>query len=99
MQPCTILYVEDEADDIFFLERAFQIACSPHALKAVADGQKAIDYLAGEGPFDDRANYPLPALILLDINLPGRPGLEVLEWIRQQSHFKSVPVLMFTSSS
>lgn len=95
----TILYAEDEEDDVFFLERALQIAGLPHALKAVVDGEQAVEYLAGTGHFGDRASHPLPALILLDINMPKKTGFEVLEWIRQQPRFKSLPVLMFTSSS
>jgi len=94
-----ILYAEDEENDVFFLRRAFKLAGSPHTLSAVPDGEQAIQYLAGEGPFADRTIHPLPALILLDIKMPRKSGLEVLEWIRQQPHFKSLPVLMFTSSS
>ncbi len=93
-----ILYAEDEENDVFFLERAFQIARSSHTLNAVPDGEQAIQYLAG-GPFADRTSHPLPALILLDIKMPRKSGLEVLEWIRKQPHLKSLPVLMFTSSS
>ena len=66
---------------------------------AVVDGEQALEYLAGTGPFVDRARYPLPDLILLDINMPKKSGFEVLESIRQQPRFKSLPVLMFTSSS
>ncbi len=94
-----ILYAEDEENDVFFLERAFKIAGLPHSLCVVADGEEAIQYLAGVGPFANRTCHPLPALLLLDINMPKRTGLEVLEWLRQQSHFKSMPVLMFPSSS
>jgi CheY-like chemotaxis protein len=94
-----ILYAEDEENDVFFLELAFKIAGSPHSLCVVADGEQAIQYLAGVGPFANRARHPFPALLLLDINMPKRTGLEVLEWLRQQPRFKSMPVLMFTSSS
>lgn len=99
MSPCAILYAEDEPNDILFLELAFKRTRSPHTLRAVPDGQQAMDYLGGKTPFDDRLRYPLPALILLDINMPKKNGLEVLEWIRQQSHFTSLPVLMLTSST
>jgi len=94
-----ILYAEDEENDILFLQIAFERAGSPHTLHAVTDGAQALEYLAGEGPFSDRSRHPLPALVLLDINMPKKTGLEVLEWIRQQSGFKSLPVLMLTSSS
>ena len=93
-----ILYAEDEPNDIFFVERALQLAGSLHTLKAVPDGEQAIDYLAGEGPFADRLLHPLPALVLLDINMPKKSGLEVLQWIRQQPQFKSLPAVMLTSS-
>jgi CheY-like chemotaxis protein len=65
----------------------------------VPDGQEAVAYLSGSGRFADRELCPLPALILLDINMPKKSGFEVLEWIRRQPNLKSVPVLMFTSSS
>ena len=96
--PCTILYAEDEENDVFFLENAFQKAGSPHSLKAVPDGAQALEYLVGDGPFADRLRYPLPALILLDINMPKKSGLEVLAWLRRQAPFKSLPVVMLTSS-
>jgi len=95
----TILYAEDEENDIVFLELAFKRAGSPHTLQAVPDGEEAIEYLGGEGAFADRTRHPLPALVLLDINMPKQTGLEVLEWIRQQSRFKSLPVLILTSST
>ena len=93
-----ILYAEDEKNDIFFLEHAFQSPASPYSLNAVPDGEQAIDYLAGKGRFADRARHPFPALVLLDINMPKKSGLEVLKWIRQQPSFKSLSVVMLTSS-
>ena len=94
-----VLYAEDEENDIIFLELAFESAGSPHTLKAVPDGAQAIEYLAGERSFADRMRHPVPALVLLDINMPKKNGLEVLQWIRQQPQFKSLPVLILTSSS
>jgi CheY-like chemotaxis protein len=97
--PGCILYAEDEEHDVFFFEQALETISSPYKLTAVPNGEQVIDYLSGKGAFADRSRHPLPALILLDINMPRKTGLEVLEWIRQQPHFKSLPVLMFTSSS
>jgi CheY-like chemotaxis protein len=94
-----ILYAEDEENDVFFLQYAFEAAGSCHTLKAVPDGEEAIEYLAGQGPFADRKRHPLPVLVLLDINMPKKSGLEVLKWIREQPPLKSLPVLMLTSSS
>jgi CheY-like chemotaxis protein len=99
MESRSILYVEDEEDDVFFLKIAFQKAGSPHTLTELPDGEQAIEYLAGKGPFADRACHPLPILVLLDINIPKKSGLEVLEWIREQPCFETLPVLMLTSSS
>src|ERR1041385_5112149 len=94
-----ILYAEDEENDVFFLNYAFEAAGLSYTVKAVPDGAQAIEYLAGEGPFADRGCHPVPALVLLDINMPKKSGLEVLEWMRRQQRFKSLPVLILTSSS
>ena len=93
-----ILHAEDDENDVFFLNLAFQDLGSPHTLQSVPDGEQAIDYLEGTGIFADRANYPLPAFVILDLNMPKKTGLEVLEWIRLQPQFKSLPVVMLTSS-
>ena len=61
-------------------------------------GKQAKEYLAGNGPFSDRRQHPLPGLLLLDLNLPYWSGLEVLGWIRQQPRLRWLPVVIFTSS-
>jgi CheY-like chemotaxis protein len=94
----TVFLVEDNEDDIFFLKMACQRSGIPHAFKFVMDGDTAIDYLAGNGPYANRTDHPVPDLIFLDIKLPGRNGHEILEWLRNQPGLKSVPVVMLTSS-
>jgi CheY-like chemotaxis protein len=94
----TILIVEDNPDDVLLLERAFRKANLVNPLRVVGDGQAAIDYLAGAPPYGDRAAYPMPALVLLDLKLPKRSGHEVLDWIRAQPGLRRLPVAMLTSS-
>jgi CheY-like chemotaxis protein len=96
--PRPILIVEDNVDDLFLLKRAFRLAGISNQLCYAEDGQRAIDYLQGTGPFGDRDAYPLPALVLLDLKLPTKHGFEVLAWIRQQPSFKRVIIVVLTSS-
>jgi len=93
-----MLYVEDEKSDVLLLRVAFSHARLTNPVHIAVDGAQAIDYLAGNGPFADRSQHPLPALVLLDLNLPKKSGFEVLSWIRQQPQFASLPVVIYTSS-
>ncbi|YAF99181.1 MAG: response regulator (plasmid) [Nodularia sp. CChRGM 3473] len=94
----TILLVEDNTNEVFLIERAFRKANIGNQLKVVGDGEIAIHYLAGKDVYSDRHAYPLPMLMLLDLNLPRKSGLEVLEWLRQQPGIKRLPVIALTSS-
>ena len=94
----SILHVEDRPEDVFLLQYAFNRANIKNLVQVAEDGQKAIDYLAGAGKFADRKQFPLPCLVLLDLKLPYKMGLEVLEWIRQQPTLKSLIVVIFSSS-
>jgi CheY-like chemotaxis protein len=94
----TILVVEDTEDDVFFLKRALKAASIGNPVQVVDDGQKAIDYLSGLGPYADRDAYPLPFLVLLDLKLPLVMGLDVLKWIRERREFDPVLVAVLTSS-
>ena len=97
--PSAILIVEDSPDDLFFLQRSFEIAGIRSILRSVEDGQQAMDYLQGSGPFADRTAYPLPSLVLLDLKLPLKHGFEVLAWLRQQPLLRGIVVVVLTSSS
>jgi CheY-like chemotaxis protein len=94
-----VLHVEDEPTDRIILSAAFKKAAPQVLLQSVTDGEQAIAYLSGQGEFENRALHPMPLLLLLDIKLPRKSGLEVLEWIRQQPELRTMPVLMLTSSS
>ena len=94
-----ILLIEDDQNDVFFIQYAFEAATITNPLQVVVDGQQAIDYLAGAGRFTDRARFPFPSLVLLDLKLPVKMGMEVLKWIHQQPSMRNLLVLILTSSS
>jgi CheY-like chemotaxis protein len=93
-----ILLVEDNPDDELFARRAFAKVCPEVRLIPARDGEIAIDYLAGRGEYQDRSRYPIPDLILLDLKLPRRSGLEVLQWLRHESELRDLGVVVLTSS-
>lgn len=94
----TILMVEDDPNDILLTQRAFMQASLVNPLRIVRDGQEAMDYLGGHDQYADRSRYPLPSLILLDLKLPKKSGLEVLEFLRAQPALRQTPVIVLTSS-
>lgn len=98
MNNTCILQVEDEANDVFLLQRAFVQAGITNPVQVATDGQMAIDYLGGRGRFSDRAKFPLPGLILLDLKLPRRSGREVLEWLHAQPTLSKTVIIVFTSA-
>jgi CheY-like chemotaxis protein len=93
-----ILLIEDDPNDQVLIRRAFTKAKLMNPLHMVDDGDAAVDYLAGDGQYADRQLHPLPTLILLDLKLPRRSGLEVLEWLRAQPSCRRTPVVVLTSS-
>jgi CheY-like chemotaxis protein len=94
-----ILLVEDQPTDVLLLRRAFSRANAATVLQTVEDGDAAVAYLSGEGEYADRRKHPFPHLLLLDLKLPRRSGLEVLDWVRQHAEFHRLPAVMLTSSS
>jgi len=94
----TILIVEDNATDVMLIRRALAKSNIANPVHVVVDGDRAVAYLSGLDGYDDRAQFPLPALVLLDLKLPRRSGLEVLEWLRGQDGLRRLPVVMLTSS-
>lgn len=94
-----ILLVEDDDDDERLMRHALNEAGVPNAMIRVADGQKAIDYLAGIGSYSDRSAFPIPFLILLDLHLPSKSGLDVLEWIHGRPEFRSLVVILLLASA
>lgn len=94
-----VLLVEDLEDDILLIRRALRRSRVSIPLQVVRTGEEAIAYLSGEGKYENRAEYPLPTLVLLDLQLPGINGYDVLAWIRQQDGIRGLPVVVLTSSN
>jgi len=94
----TILLAEDNEDHVILIKRAFDKANLLNPLQVVRDGAQAIDYLRGMGPYADRAEYPFPALMLLDLKMPNCDGFDVLQWIRDNKNLTPLRVVVLTTS-
>ncbi len=93
-----ILLAEDREDDVILVRRAFEKAKVLNPMHVVRNGAEAIAYLKGEGKYSNRAEYPLPELLLLDLKMPGTDGFDVLKWMRQQPGLQAMRVVVLTSS-
>ena len=98
MTGCQILYVEDDESDLTVLQHAFRLAHVEIPLSHVSDGQAAVEYLTGHGIYHDRARFPFPNLLLVDVKMPRMGGLELLQWVRVRPEFAGLVIIMFSSS-
>ena len=98
-QDCVILLADDDPNDVLLVQRAFQKLNLANPLQVVRDGEEAVDFLSGHLQYADRERFPLPVLLLLDLKMPRKSGFEVLQWLRQQSRLKRLPVVVLTSSN
>jgi two-component system response regulator len=94
-----ILLVEDNPDDVELTRIAFAEAGSGHVIRVMSDGAQAVDYLLGRGEHAGRDANGLPALVLLDLNLPKLNGREVLQAIRENPATRALPVVVLTTSA
>lgn len=95
VSPIEILLIEDNPGDVILTREAFERLKIQNVLHVVADGQEALDYLKRRPPYETATK---PQLILLDLNLPGVDGREVLEEIKRDEALKAIPVVVMTSS-
>jgi CheY-like chemotaxis protein len=79
-----ILLVDDSEDDRLLLRRGLKRFTEVRIVGEAEDGQVAINYLSGMGDFSDRDRFPLPDTMVLDLNMPGLNGFDVLEWLQEQ---------------
>jgi CheY-like chemotaxis protein len=93
--PVDVLLVEDDEGDVLMTREAFDYYKVRNPLHVVSDGEQALQFLRQTGPF---ADAPRPGLILLDVNLPRRSGLEVLDEVKRDPELLRIPVVMLTTS-
>jgi CheY-like chemotaxis protein len=89
-QPITVLIIDDDEDDRFFMEQAFKTDSPATQLYLAPDGQQALDLLS--------LAQPLPDVVILDLNMPGLNGFEVLERLKQSMQYQHIPVVILTTS-
>jgi CheY-like chemotaxis protein len=94
-----ILLVEDDEDDLFLAKRVIATTGVKSRVLVLRDGQEAVNYLNGTGQFAEREQFPFPSLILLDLKLPYRSGLEILAWMREQGMLARTIVAVLTGSN
>jgi CheY-like chemotaxis protein len=94
----TILVVDPNPDDAHFTQLALQRVGVITPVQIVSDAEQAIAYLSCQGEFATPESCPVPVLILLELDLPNRSGLEFLEWLRRRPVLKRLPVIVLTSS-
>jgi CheY-like chemotaxis protein len=94
-----VLIAEDNPDDALLLRRALEKAGIAARLKIVSDGEEMLLYLQAKGAYADRGANPMPSLIILDLKMPRRSGLEVLAWIAENPELAVVPTIVLSASN
>ena len=94
-----ILLVEDSPEDFEATQRAFRKSGLKNPLLRCEDGDEALDYLHRRGEYADPGSSPRPGVILLDLNLPGTDGRQVLNEIKRDEHLRDIPVVVLTTSA
>ncbi len=94
-----ILVADDDPDDCLLTREAFRESLPANEVRFVHNGEELLNYLRGAPPFTDRQRYPLPGLILLDLNMPLKDGREALAEIKADPRLRSIPVVILTTSA
>lgn len=93
-----ILMADDDSDDRLLAQEAMHESRVLNELHFVEDGVQLLSYLRGEGFYSDRRIYPMPGLILLDLNMPKMDGREALAEIKADPRLRRIPVVILTTS-
>lgn len=97
-EPVQILMADDDADDRLMAEKALGEVRLTNGLVFVEDGEELMDYLYHRGKYADASQFPLPGLILLDLNMPRKDGREALAEIKADPVLHRIPVVVLTTS-
>lgn len=89
---------EDDQDDRLLAREALLESGVQSELYFVEDGIQLLNYLQGKGVYEDRVNYPMPGLVLLDLNMPKMDGREALAKIKADGNLRRIPVVVLTTS-
>ena len=95
----TVLLVEDDVNDVLLMHHAFKAGDFNFPVREVTSGEQAIAYLKGEGVYSDRKEFPMPAMLILDLNMRRTNGFEVLTWIRLQPWLSHLRVVITSTSA
>ncbi|MBV6621529.1 MAG: response regulator [Rivularia sp. (in: Bacteria)] len=94
-----LLVIEDSDEDFEAFGRFIKKSAITNPIYRCIDGEDALDFLYRQGDYEDDKQAPRPSIILLDLNLPGTDGREVLEQIKQDEQLRTIPVIVYTTSS
>ena len=97
--PQLILLVEDNEDDVFLMRYALSSAGISNPVHVAEDGEQAVAYLNGQGEFQDRAAFPFPVVMFLDLKMPRMSGFDVLVWMQARPDLPKFPVVVLSSSN
>lgn len=92
-----ILYIEDNPDEVDIFKRVMSRLAPPPSFTVLFSGSEAIDYLLQQGAYEDQ-DYPMPRLVLIDLNLPGHNGFEVIQQVRANSPTRYLPLIVYSTS-
>jgi DNA-binding response OmpR family regulator len=93
-----VVKLSGNPDEPCVLEKACEVARVSFNCQSVPSAEEGIKYMSGAGQYADRTKYPVPSLVLLDLEIDGKEGWRVLSWIRGQTPFRYLPVVVLSSS-
>ena len=93
------MLAEDNEDEAFLIQRAFNQNGLMRSAHMVPDGRGAIEYLHGDGVYAERVRHPFPDVFILDLKMPRVSGFEVLEWLNEHPDYRVKPTIVWSASA